>query len=94
MSDLCFYSDDEEQTIPVYPWNWTYAHGDLEADNCHDIGLFNQEKPDMSGVYSGMANGKEFIVRLIFDGKRLEGRAAYISDIPAMQYIYDDTMWG
>jgi len=95
MSDLYFYPEDEDHTIPVYNWNWTYAHGDLEADNCHDMGFFSEEKPEKEGFYTGYANHREIMVRLFRRGTDpfLSGRVAYIYDVEAMRYLYDESKW-
>jgi len=91
MKKLEFLKDSNQKGL--FNWSWTYCHGELEGDNGHDIGLFNQPKPDMEGIYSGIANGKDIIVILARKDGILEGRLGYASDEQAMNDIYSTKNW-
>ena len=93
MSDnhLYFYPDQDQPEL--YHWPWVCAHGELEGDNGHDMGLFSDCHPEKGGVFHGLANHKDIIVRLVMIDGLLEGRVAYIDDVLAMQYVFDETRW-
>ena len=92
MDGLEFYPEGEQ--INMFHWSWVYAHGQLEEDNHYDIGDFNLAKPENPGLLSCKANGRDSVVRLVFQNGILQGRICYLDDVNCMKYLLQEEKWG
>lgn len=87
------HSGNKNHPEAIHRWSWLYAHGKFERDFNFDIVLCNQELPEISGTYLGIAeNGKEVIIKMVLK-RVLEGRCCYLDDSRALKYVLTPDRW-